>query len=83
MARCLNLLYKRNNPRSVRGARRQGWTVIKSSRMYTRDNKPVGWLGLNLWCETHCAGYWVSSYDLAEFAFENSADATFFIMKWG
>jgi hypothetical protein len=51
--------------------------------MYTRDNKPVGWLGLSLWCETHCSGYWVSSYDLAEFAFEKPADATLFKLKWG
>jgi hypothetical protein len=51
--------------------------------MYTRDNKPVGWSGLSLWCESHCAGYWISSFSLAEFAFENPADATFFKMKWG
>lgn len=82
MSRSLHLPYKATNPRSVRGARKQGWTVIRSCRMYTRDNKPVTWLGLSLWCETHCSGYWVNSFALAEFAFENPADATFFKMKW-
>lgn len=78
MSRCLSLPYKANNPRSVRGARRQGWTVIKCS-----SNKAVSWTGLNIWCEMKCRGYWVSSHALADFAFENAADATLFSLKWG
>jgi hypothetical protein len=50
--------------------------------VYTQGDKPVTWLGLNIWCEQNCAGYWISSFGLAEFAFENPVDATFFKMKW-
>ena len=82
MSRCLYLPYKSSNPRTVRGARRRGWNVINNVRQRHLEAN-VSWVGLNIWCEHHCAGYWISSFSLAEFAFENPADATFFKMKWG
>lgn len=81
--RCLHLPYKASNPRTVRGARRQGWTVAKANRGQTKDGNTIPWIGLNIWCESHCSGYWLSSHVLSEFAFEKPADATLFKLKWG
>lgn len=81
--RCLRLPYKASNPRSVRGARRQGWAVVKSTQVMNREGKPMTHIALNIWCERYCSGYWLSSFYLSEFAFENLADATLFKLKWG
>lgn len=83
--RCLHLPYKASSPRSVRGAHRQGWAVVPAGWLphAWQHQSGVSWLGLNIWCETHCAGYWLSSRVLSEFAFENAADATLFSLKWG
>jgi hypothetical protein len=45
-------------------------------------SKNMLWMSLNRWCEKHCEGYWISSHYLVEFAFEKSADATLFQLKW-
>ena len=83
MAHCLNLPYKRNNPRSVRGARRRGWIVVFITEQAAKQlSKNMLWMSLNLWCEKYCEGYWISSHYLVEFAFEKSADATLFQLKW-
>lgn len=83
-SRCLHLPFKASNPRSVRGAQKRGWTVIRSGRTGFKGGKvQASWVGLNIWAETACRGYWVSSFFLGEFAFENPADATAFAMKWG
>lgn len=81
--RCLHLPYKASNPRSVRGARRRGWAVVTSTRVMNRDGKPMTHVALNIWCERYCTGYWLSSFFLSEFAFEDPADATLFKLKWG
>lgn len=71
--------YKKNNPRTVRGAVKRGWTVIVPKGSYVEQ---LSWIGLNIWCEQRMSGYWVSSFQRREFAFENPADAMFFQMKW-
>lgn len=80
MARNLGLPYKSTNPRSVRGAKKRGWTVICARNGYEKN---LSWLGLTLWCETHLGGYWVSSFMNREFAFEDGRDAVAFKLKWG
>jgi len=78
MSRSLYLPYKSSNPRSIRGAKKRGWHAIK-----TKDTNNTSWLGKNMWCERVCAGYWISSFMLREFAFEKPADATAFAIKFG
>jgi hypothetical protein len=78
MARCLNLPYKRNNPRSIRGACRRGWHVVEID-LRKRD---VKWMELCIWAERGLGGYWVASHWLRQFAFESGADAVAFKLKW-
>lgn len=80
MARSLYLPYKASNPRSVRGARRRGWTVASPRNNYTEQ---VSWLGLTIWAERSMAGYWIANFQRREFAFEKPSDATAFMLKWG
>jgi len=80
MPRCLSLPYKSSNPRSIRGAKKRGWYVVKADK--DKMKATTSWVGLNIWAERACAGYWVSSWHYSEFAFENSADATMFKLKW-
>jgi len=80
MSRNLGLPYKPTNPRSVRGAKKRGWTVISVDLKYVKD---TSWLGLNIWCDRQMGGYWVSSFMLREFAFEDGKDAVAFKLKWG
>ena len=80
MARSLYLPYKATNPRSVRGARRRGWTVTKPRASYVEQ---TSWMGLTLWAEVSMSGYWIANFQRREFAFEKSSDATAFLLKWG
>lgn len=80
MARGLALPYKPTNPRTVRGAKKRGWYVIKPNPNYVER---ASWMGLNIWCDQSAAGYWVSSFHYREFAFEKGTDALAFQMKWG
>jgi hypothetical protein len=80
MSRSLYLPYKSTNPRTVRGAKKRGWTVIRPNPNYVEQ---LSWMGLNIWTERTAAGYWVASFSLREFAFEKSSDATAFLLKWG
>lgn len=80
MARSLYLPYKSTNPRSVRGAVKRGWTVIGPNLSYVEI---TSWMGLNIWCERQCSGYWISSFGIRKFAFEKSSDALIFQLKWG
>ena len=82
MSRCMGLPYKPSNPRSVRGAKKRGWYVVNANKGKWKEN--LSWLGLNIWTEQTCSGYWISSWSWhnSEFAFENPADATMFTLKW-
>jgi len=80
MSRSLYLPYKASNPRTVRGAKRRGWTAVCPNRNYVEK---TSWPGLCLWTEGSSAGYWVASFSLREFVFEKSSDATAFMLKWG
>lgn len=80
MSRSLYLPYRASNPRTVRGARKRGWTVVSPRYNYSEQSS---WLGLNLWCEQSMGGYWISSFHYREFAFENGQDALLFKLKWG
>ena len=80
MSRNLSLPYKSTNPRTVRGAKKRGWTAVHAANGYSAE---TSWVGLNMWCEKHASGYWVSSFGIREFAFENSKDAMMFKLKWG
>lgn len=80
MSRSLYLPYKKTNPRSVRGAKKRGWTVVTPRSNYVERSS---WVGLNIWSERSMTGYWVSSFQRHEFAFENPSDATAFMLKWG
>ena len=80
MGRSLYLPYRASNPRSIRGAKKRGWTVIRAGNNYPERSS---WLGLNIWCEANSSGYWISSFHYREFAFEHSQDAVMFKLKWG
>lgn len=80
MARNLGLPYLASNPRTVRGAKKRGWTVVKVD---LKNLANVSWLGLCIWADASLKGYWVNSFSLREFAFESGADATAFQLKWG
>jgi hypothetical protein len=80
MARSLYLPYRATNPRTVRGAKRRGWTAVSPRNNYSEQ---TSWMGLNIWAERSAAGYWVSSFSVREFAFEKPSDATAFLLKWG
>ena len=80
MSRCMTLPYKPSNPRSTHGAKKRGWYVVKADKAKWKEN--LSWLGLNIWTERACSGYWLASWHRSEFAFENPADATMFTLKW-
>lgn len=80
MARNLGLPYRPTNPRSIRGAKKRGWYVVKPNPNYVEK---ISWLGLNIWGDQNLSGYWVSSFHYREFAFEKGADAAMFQLKWG
>jgi hypothetical protein len=82
MAHCLNLPYKRNNPRSVRGAVKRGWHVVEVDLSKLRSERDVSWMGLCIWVDRNPSGYWVASHWLKQFAFESGADAVAFKLKW-
>jgi hypothetical protein len=78
VARCLHLPFKPHNPRSVRGAVKQGWYVVDVDPR----KRDVSWMTLCLWAERGLGGYWVASHWLKQFAFESGADAVAFKLKW-
>lgn len=73
------LPYLNSNPRSVRGAKRRGWTVVRPNLSYVERTT---WLGLCIWCDIQMQGYFIPSFLTREFAFEHPADATAFALKW-
>jgi hypothetical protein len=82
MAHCLNLPYKRNNPRTVRGAVKRGWHVVEVDSRKLLNERNIRWMTLCLWAERSLGGYWVASHWLRQFAFESGADAVAFKLKW-
>jgi hypothetical protein len=82
MAHSLNLPYKRNNPRSIRGARRRGWHVVDVDLRKLSGERDVSWMALCIWIDRGPCGYWVASHWLRQFAFESGADAVAFKLKW-
>lgn len=80
MSRSLSKTYKATNPRSLRGAKKRGWTVVQARNGWEAKST---WLGLCIWCERSMSGYWVASFLQRQFAFESGADALAFQMKWG
>ncbi len=81
MGRSLYHPYNPKNPRTVRGAKKRGWTVVDVD--ISKLPERVTWLGLCIWADQSLKGYWINSYFHREFAFESSADATMFQLKWG
>lgn len=80
MARNLGLPYRPTNPRTVRGAKKRGWTVVEVNLSKIEN---TSWVGLSIWADNYLSGYWVNSFFLRQFAFEKAADATAFQLKWG
>lgn len=81
MSRNLSLSYSPKHPRSVRGAGRRGWHVVKidpEKRMASNTS----WLGLLVWADKNMKGPYVSSFETNKFAFEKTEDASWFTMKW-
>lgn len=70
----------RTLPRTIRGARKKGWHVVKVPNSYVEKN--VSWLGLDIWAMRQSKGFHVCNFAMREFAFENTEDATWFTMKW-
>lgn len=80
MARSLSLPFKSTNPRTVRGAKKRGWTILTPRSNYVEK---ASWTGLCIWCDRNSGGYWVASFYRSEFAFEKASDALAFQLKWG
>ena len=80
MSRSLYLPYVPSNPRTVRGARKRGWTLVLPRSNYVEK---ASWMGLCIWTERTCSRYWIASFNTRTFAFESGADAMAFKLKWG
>lgn len=74
------LPHKPSNPRSIRGARKRGWTVVNVRPGYKAN---TSWLGLCIWCDLQMQGYFIPSFITREIAFEQPSDATAFTLRWG
>ena len=70
----------RTLPRSIRGARKKGWHVVKVPDSYREKN--VSWLGLEIWAHRQSKSFFVCNFAMREFAFKSTEDATWFTMKW-
>jgi predicted AAA+ superfamily ATPase len=68
-----------NKIERFRQAQRSGWHVVKAVPD-PEENKH--WKDIVDWCETNINGYYVYSYSLGKFAFEQGKDATWFRIKW-
>ena len=68
---------KRKYPRSVRAAKRRGWTVVEPAKFNN-----TSYLGLVIWTDYNSNGKYVSSFEPTRFAFENVEDAAYFTLKW-
>jgi hypothetical protein len=73
--------YRKTNPRSIRGARKQGWHIVKVPGN-TMERFNTSWLGLVMWTTHKTRGNFVNNFVLREFAFETIEDASWFTMKW-
>lgn len=67
-------------PRTIRGARKKGWHIVKVPNSYVEKN--VSWLGLQIWTMRQAKARFVSNFAMREFAFEDTDDASWFTMKW-
>ena len=70
---------RKNKPRSVRGALRRGWTVVK---VKDYAGKNVSYLGLQIWTDRNVKGKYISSFMPTQFAFELEKDANWFALRW-
>ena len=80
MSRSLAHPYKATNPRSLRGAKKRGWTIVTARSNYVEK---ASWMGLCIWCDRQMGGHWLASFHYRQFAFESGADALAFQLKWG
>lgn len=80
------LPYKPSNPRTIRGASKRGWHIVELKSPVVKEVNgkptPISWIGVNIWTSRYAKGYWLSNFMLGKFAFENSVDASMFIMQW-
>lgn len=81
MTAVINRPYRNTNPRSVRGARKRGWHIVKVPNNYLEKHN-VSWMGLEMWACHKMSGNYVGSFALREMAFERVEDASWFTMKW-
>lgn len=76
----------RNLPRTVRHARKAGWTVLELTPTIRQDLflvKGCTYLGLIIWCRQNATGGFVSSFQPnCLFAFRHEGDAAWFQLKW-
>ena len=71
-----------NNPRNVRHAIKQGWTVYDVPNSVF-DTKQISYLGLVLWAQSNMSDCFVSSFQpTCRFAFRLESDASWFNLKW-
>lgn len=74
--------YKKNNPRSVRGAIRRGWYAVGVPDNYT-EKLGLSFLGLQISADQQSKGHYVCQYlPKPRFAFESIEDAAWFTLKW-
>lgn len=74
-------VYRRTNPKTVRGAKKKGWHVVDVPNRYL-ENHNVSWMGLEMWACHKTKGNFVTCFPNRQFAFELVEDASWFTMKW-
>lgn len=71
-------------PRTLHGALKRGWIPVEI--IYDqRKSRNISHLGLCIWADRNCRSRYISEFSQSNnsgFAFENSIDATMFILKW-
>lgn len=75
-----------NCPRTVRHARKAGWTVLELTPAIRQELftlKDCTYMSLIIWATQNSTGGFVSSFQPnCLFAFQNEADAGWFRLKW-
>jgi len=77
---------QKRKPRNVRAAAKRGWHIVDISAEQYYHKHNLSFLGLLIVVDKFAQGKYVNRYDpngkVSQFAFENEADAAWFIMKF-
>jgi hypothetical protein len=66
-----------NKVERIRQAKRRGWHIVEPNL-----SKVKSFNDLTAWCEKYTNGYYIYSFSLNKFAFEQGKDANWFLLRW-